>query len=86
MESKHLWAVPGWLPEEIGIYVEGGKVMCFEGDNLRNLQRTRHQFTITVYQLVGMVAEINSGEHEKPHLVSLVDSQYLSRPNNIAEC
>ena len=75
MESKQLWAIPGWLPEEIGIYVEGGKVMCFEGDNLRNLQRTRHQHTIMVYQLVGMVAEINSGEHEKPHLVSLVDSQ-----------
>lgn len=55
--------------------MDGGKVMCFEGDNLRNLQRTRHQHTIMVYQLVGMVVEINSGEHEKPHLVSLIDSQ-----------
>lgn len=77
LDCKQLWAVPGWLPEEIGIHVEGGKVTCFEGENLRNLQRTRHQYAITTYQLVGMVAEISSGENEKPHLVSLVDSEYL---------
>jgi PAB-dependent poly(A)-specific ribonuclease subunit 2 len=77
LESKQLWAVPGWLPEEIGIHVEGGKVTCFEGDSLRNLQRTRHQHSVTVYQLVGLVADINSGELEKPHLVSLIDSQYI---------
>lgn len=74
-ESKHLWAVPNWLPEEIGIYIEGGKFMCFEGETLTNLQRTRHLKTITVYQLVGMVAEITSGEREKSHLVSIVDGE-----------
>lgn len=73
LESKQLWAIPGWLPEEIGIYVEDGKIVCFEGENLQKLQKTQHQRSIAVYQLVGMVADISNGERERSHLVSLVD-------------
>ena len=78
LESKQLWAIPGWLPEQIGIIIEGGQVSCFEGENLRNLQRMRHNYAITVYELVGVVAEISSKENQKSHLVSLVNGRYSS--------
>lgn len=74
-ECKQFWAIPGWLPQEIGMYVENGKVICFEGESLRNLQGTQHHYNITNYQLVGLVADINSGHNEKSHLVSLVDGE-----------
>lgn len=74
-ESRQLWAIPGWLPERIGILVEGGKVSCYEGENLQSMQRSRSPHIPTVYNLVGLVAEINSKEHQKSHLVSLVDGQ-----------
>lgn len=76
-DSRQLWSIPGWLPEQIGINIEGGKVSCFEGENLRNLQRTRHNYAITIYELVGVVAEINSKENQKSHLVSLVNGWCL---------
>ena len=75
-ESRQLWATPGWLPKEIGINIEKENFLCFEGETLRKLQRSLHKNTITIYQLVGMVADIISGEHEKPHLVSLIDSWF----------
>ena len=74
-EAKHFWAVPGWLPQEIGVIVDNGKFFCFEGEDLRlHLQRGMH--VITVYELVGIVADINSGEHQKSHLVSLINGNY----------
>ena len=73
-EAQRLWSLPGWLPEEIGIIVEGGKFFCFEGEDLRlHIQRNMH--VITVYELVGLVADINSGEQQKSHLVSLIDGE-----------
>ncbi|KAI4159216.1 MAG: hypothetical protein LQ342_006736 [Letrouitia transgressa] len=71
-EGKQLWCVKGWLPERIGISVENGKVMCSEGERLRNLQN-RHIRQLTIYNLVGLVADVNSGDHQKPHMVSLID-------------
>jgi len=74
-ESKQYWAKPGWLPEEIGVIIDNGKFFCFEGDDLRlHLQRGLH--VVKVYELVGIVADINSGEHQKSHLVSLVNSEF----------
>ena len=71
-ESQKFWAIPGWLPERIGVIVENGKIFCFEGEDLRlHLQRGMH--VITVYGLVGIVADINGGEHQKSHLVSLIN-------------
>jgi len=73
-ESKQYWAKPGWLPEEIGVIIDNGKFFCFEGDDLRlHLQRGLH--VVNVYELVGIVADISSGEHQKSHLVSLVNSE-----------
>ena len=75
-EAQQLWAIPGWLPDEIGVIVDGGKFFCFEGEDLKlHLQRNRH--LITVYDLVGIVADINSGEHQKSHLVSLINGKSL---------
>ena len=80
-EAQRLWSLPGWLPEEIGIIVEGGKFFCFEGEDLRlHLQRNMH--VITVYELVGLVADINSGEHQKSHLVSLINGKQSSSPKS----
>lgn len=81
-EAQRLWSLPGWLPEEIGIIVEGGKFFCFEGEDLRlHLQRNMH--VIIVYELVGLVADINSGEHQKSHLVSLINGEHLSSPKHL---
>ena len=71
-EAKQYWATPGWLPSEIGVIVEGGQLFCYEGEDLRlHLQRGMHY--ITVYELIGVVADITSGESQASHLVALVD-------------
>ncbi|KAK2761711.1 poly(A)-specific ribonuclease [Arachnomyces sp. PD_36] len=75
---RQLWATPGWLPEEIGIMVEGGQTLCFEGEELRARLRNNTQ-GITVYELVGLVAEIDIVEHQKPHLVSFINVAISSR-------
>ena len=73
-ECKQYWAKPGWLPQEIGVIIDNGKFFCFQGDDLRlHLQKGHH--VVKVYELVGIVADINSGERQKPHLVSLVNSE-----------
>ncbi|KAI9759589.1 MAG: Protein kinase C-like 1 [Chaenotheca gracillima] len=72
VEAKQLWATPGWLPEEIGIIIEGGQFFCYEGEDLKlHLQRGIHY--VKVYDLVGVVADITSGENQTSHLVSLVN-------------
>ncbi|KAL1979457.1 hypothetical protein VTN96DRAFT_5731 [Rasamsonia emersonii] len=75
---RQLWATPGWLPEEVGIVVDNGQVQCFEGEDLR----TRVQNGtpgLTVYELVGLVAEIDITEHHKPHLVSFINVSISAR-------
>ena len=73
-ESKQFWASPGCLPDEIGIIIDQGQAYCFEGDDIKtHIQRGMHN--ITVYSLVGLVADIDSGQHQKSHLVSLVNGK-----------
>ncbi|KAJ5129697.1 uncharacterized protein N7515_005736 [Penicillium bovifimosum] len=70
---RRLWMIPGWLPDAVGIVVDSnGQVMCFEGDDL---QLRIHNQTpgLVVYDLVGLVAEIDIQEHQKPHLVSFIN-------------
>lgn len=75
---RQLWAIPGWLPEEVGVLVENGQVMCFEGEDLR--ARIRNNTPgLLVYELVGSVAEIDITEHQKPHLVSFINVSISSR-------
>jgi PAB-dependent poly(A)-specific ribonuclease subunit 2 len=78
-EAKLLWSIPNWLPQEIGVIVDHqGQFYCYEGQDLKlHLQRGKHD--ITVYELVGVVADINSGEHQKPHLVATINTAPSSR-------
>jgi hypothetical protein len=76
-EAKQFWAVPGWLPEEIGIIIDQGQLYCYQGDDLKlHIQRGIHN--IAVYSLIGLAADINSGQHQKSHLVSLVNGMCSS--------
>ncbi|KAK7414478.1 poly(A)-specific ribonuclease [Neonectria punicea] len=71
-DHRALWSTPGWLPEEIGIIVEQGQFFCYEGEDLKlHLQRGMHN--ITVYSLIGMAINIESGQTQKSHLVSMVN-------------
>jgi PAB-dependent poly(A)-specific ribonuclease subunit 2 len=71
-EHRMLWSTPGWLPEEIGIIVEQGQFFCYEGEDLKlHLQRGYHN--ITVYSLIGMAVNIESGNTQKAHLVAMVN-------------
>jgi PAB-dependent poly(A)-specific ribonuclease subunit 2 len=79
-ESKHLWGTPGLLPREIGVIVNNGRFFCYEGQDLQ-LHLQRGQFNITVYELVGVIAEVRTSEHEKSHLVATVDVG-LSQPDS----
>ncbi|KAH8684695.1 PAB-dependent poly(A)-specific ribonuclease subunit PAN2 [Tricladium varicosporioides] len=76
-EAKQLWATPGWLPEEIGIIVDQGNFFCYQGEDLKlHIQRGIHP--ITVYSLIGLAANIESGQNQKSHLVSLVNVAHSS--------
>lgn len=77
-EAKLLWSTPNWLPQEIGIIVDQGNFYCFEGQDLK-LHLQRGAFEIMVYELIGVVADINSGEHQKPHLVATINTAPSSR-------
>lgn len=68
-----LWEVPGWLPTEIGIVMHAnGTFSCFQGKELE-LEVRRNTPNLLVYDLVGLVAEIDIPEHQRPHLVSCVN-------------
>ena len=72
LDAKQFWATPGWLPEEIGVIIDQGQFFCYQGEDLKlHLQRGIHN--ITVYSLIGLCADIDSGQHQKSHLVSLVN-------------
>ena len=76
-DHRLLWSTPGWLPEEIGIIVEQGQFFCYEGEDLKlHLQRGIHN--ITVYSLIGMATNIEGGQTQKPHLVSMVNGKCLA--------
>lgn len=78
IEHKQFWSTSGWLPAEIGIIVTGGQFYCYEGQDLK-VHLQRGVYDITVYELVGVVADINSGENQKSHLVSLINVSPSSR-------
>lgn len=76
-EAKQYWSTPGWLPDEIGVILDQGQFFCYQGDDLKlHLQRGIHN--IVVYSLVGVAADIDSGQHQKSHLVSLVNGMISS--------
>lgn len=71
-EARQMWSVPDFLPQQIGIIIQNEVLHCYEGQDLQfHLQRGAHD--ITVYDLVGVVAEVAAAEAQKAHLVSIVD-------------
>ncbi|KAF2091807.1 hypothetical protein K490DRAFT_70560 [Saccharata proteae CBS 121410] len=80
-DAKQLWATPDWLPEKIGIIVNQGQFFCYEGQDLEHHLR-RNFYDIQVYELVGLVADINSGENQKSHLVSMINVSPSSPDEN----
>lgn len=75
---RRLWAIPGWLPDAVGVIVDNGQVMCFEGEDLR-LRIQNNTPGLLVYDLVGLVSEIDIQEHQKPHLVSFINVSVSDR-------
>lgn len=73
--SRSLWATSNWLPPEVGITVEGGNLMCSEGEQLRPFRNYR---ATTIYELVGLVVNIASAERQKHHLISFIDGKYYA--------
>ena len=71
-EAIQYWSKPGWLPERIGITLDGGKFTCFEGEDLR-LHLQKGAYKLKVYDLVGVAADITSKQNQKSHLVSLIN-------------
>ncbi|KAI9926776.1 hypothetical protein ASPWEDRAFT_164839 [Aspergillus wentii DTO 134E9] len=75
---RRLWTIPGWLPEQVGVLVDGAQVLCFEGEEL-NLRIQSNTPGLIVYELVGLVSEIDIPEHQKPHLVSFINVSISAR-------
>lgn len=71
-DARQTWATPGFLPREIGVIVNNGRFFCYEGQDLQ-LHLQRGQFNISVYELVGIVSDVSTGDNEKPHMVATVD-------------
>lgn len=73
-EAISLWTTPGWIPEEIGIVIDQGRIFCFQGNDLNShLQRGVHN--ITIYSLIGFAAEIITGPDQVSHLVSFINGK-----------
>lgn len=78
-DAKQTWSKAQWLPSEIGIVVEQGQFFCYEGSDLKFHQQ-RGAYKTMVYDLIGVVADVNSGERQKSHLVSMING--MSLPSN----
>ncbi|OOF98956.1 hypothetical protein ASPCADRAFT_204652 [Aspergillus carbonarius ITEM 5010] len=75
---RRLWGIPGWLPEEVGIVIDGGQILCFEGEELKMRIQAKMP-GLVIYELVGLVCEIDIPEHQKAHLVSFINVSISSR-------
>ena len=73
-KHRSSWATPGWLPQEIGITLESGNLLCSEGAQLLPFRNYRGT---AVYELVGLVVDVKSAERQNEHLVSFIDGQSL---------
>ena len=69
-KNKQIWTRPHWLPQEIGITIEGGQTRVLEG---QSLQPFRYHRSTVVFELVGLVADVTSADQQKSHLVSFIN-------------
>ncbi|KAJ5899587.1 hypothetical protein N7495_004331 [Penicillium taxi] len=75
---RRLWSIPGWLPDAVGVVLDNGQVLCFDGEELQ--ARIKNNTPgLVVYDLVGLVSEIDIPEHQKPHLVSFINTSISDR-------
>ena len=82
-EARKYWAIPGWLPDSIGIVIDEGKFFCFEGEDLRlHIEKGLH--VVKVYDLVGVVVDVTSSEHQKSHLASLINVDVFNNDGPMA--
>lgn len=58
--------------------MENGQVICFEGEDLK-IRMQNNTPGLMVYELVGLVAEIDIPEHQKAHLVSFINVSISAR-------
>lgn len=70
-DARQLWSTPGFLPREIGIIVHDDQFYCYEGQDLQ-LHLQRRIYDITVYELVGIIADVTT-DAQRSHLVSMVN-------------
>ena len=82
-DARQIWSTPNWLPQEIGVIVDQGQFYCYQDQDLK-LHVQRGVFNVQIYELIGVVSEISSGENQKPHLVSVINSKLGYRPENDA--
>ena len=69
-KNKQIWSKPHWLPQEIGITIEGGSMRILEGDSL---QHFRYHRSTVIFELVGLVADVTSADRQQSHLVSFIN-------------
>lgn len=79
-EAKQAWSTPGFLPKEFGVIVTQGQFYCYEGQDLQTHLR-RRVYNVVVYELVGVVADVVSGQTQKSHLVSTIDASVAGTEN-----
>jgi PAB-dependent poly(A)-specific ribonuclease subunit 2 len=72
-EAKQIWSTKGWLPEKIGVSADTGHFQCYEGEDLE--KRLRNGTHLSIYELVGVVADVTVPGQQSSHLVSLVNSK-----------
>ncbi len=73
-EARQTWAIPNWLPQEIGVIVDQGQVFCYQGQDLQ-LHVQRGVYNILVYELVGVVCDIAGGDMQTSHPVSVINGE-----------
>ncbi|KAL9623606.1 MAG: hypothetical protein Q9160_002062 [Pyrenula sp. 1 TL-2023] len=81
-KTRHIWALPNFLPPEIGILLQGDTLQILEGPDLLARQRSNTRNLVT-YELVGYVAEVSGSDHDRPHLVSVINTD-ISDPESHA--
>ena len=79
---RHIWAAKGFLPKEIGILIMGDSMHIVEGFELE-ARKQENPSRVKVFELVGYVAEVKVADQDRPHLVSIIDTE-ISTPSTQA--
>ncbi|KAL9110440.1 MAG: hypothetical protein Q9227_004984 [Pyrenula ochraceoflavens] len=78
-KTRHIWASRKFLPKEIGILILGDSMHIVDGFELEAKRRQKSQ-DFVIYELVGYVAEVKIADHDRPHLISVINTD-ISKPS-----